>query len=60
MQVGLIGGIGPATQDHYCRHLIALFAQADTPTLLANLAADKRIEQSEIFARLTQRLADYL
>ncbi len=68
MQIGLIGGIGPAAQDHYCRHLIALFAQActplnmtiahaDTPTLLANLAADRRIEQAEIFAQLTERLA---
>jgi aspartate racemase len=68
VQIGLIGGIGPAAQDHYCRHLIALFdqartslnmtiAHADTPTLLANLAADKRIEQAEIFAQLTDRLA---
>ena len=68
MQIGLIGGIGPAAQDHYCRQLIGLFAQAhepldmtivhaDTPTLLANLAADRRIEQAAIFARLTKRLA---
>jgi aspartate racemase len=68
LQIGLIGGIGPAAQDHYCRHLITLFAKAhmpldmtivhaDTPTLLTNLAADKRIEQAEIFARLSQRLA---
>ena len=68
MQIGLIGGIGPAAQDHYCRRLISLFAQAqarldmtiahaDTPTLLANLAADRRVDQAEIFARLTERLA---
>lgn len=68
LQIGLIGGIGPAAQDHYCRHLITLFAQAnmpldmtivhaDTPTLLANLAADKPIEQAEIFTQLSQRLA---
>ena len=68
MQIGLIGGIGPAAQDHYCRQLIARLAaaqtpldmtivHADTPTLLANLAADRRSEQAEIFARLTERLA---
>ncbi|MBY0307018.1 MAG: aspartate/glutamate racemase family protein [Sphingomonas sp.] len=67
MQIGLIGGIGPAAQDYYCRQLISLFAQAersldmtivhaDTPTLLANLAADRRIEQAEIFANLADRL----
>lgn len=68
MQIGLIGGIGPAAQDYYCRQLIAQFAQAkvrldmtivhaDTPMLLANLAADRRTEQAEEFARLTRRLA---
>jgi aspartate racemase len=68
MQIGLIGGIGPAAQDYYVRRLIGLFAaagaplemttvHADTPTLLANLAADRRAEQAEIFAGLTGRLA---
>lgn len=67
MQIGLIGGIGPAAQDYYCRQLISLFAQAersldmtivhaDTPTLLANLAADRRTEQAELFANLADRL----
>ena len=47
MQIGLIGGIGPAATDYYYRRLIAGFAargasldmtiaHADTPTLLAN------------------------
>ena len=68
MQIGLIGGIGPAAQDYYTRQLIGLFVQAgkaldmttvhaDTPTLLANLAEDRRAEQAEIFATLTERLA---
>ena len=48
MQIGLIGGIGPAATDFYYRRLIATFAaqktpleltiaHADTPTLLGNL-----------------------
>ena len=68
MQIGLIGGIGPAAQDYYVRQLIGLFAgagepldmtivHADTPTLLGNLAADRRDAQAEIFAGLTGRLA---
>ena len=68
MQIGLIGGIGPAAADYYNRLLIGLFAaagrplemtmvHADTSTLLANLAADRRAEQAAIFARLTERLA---
>jgi aspartate racemase len=68
MQIGLIGGIGPAAQDYYTRQLIAQFAvakvplemttvHADAPTLLANLAANRRVEQAEIFCRLTDRLA---
>ena len=67
MQIGLIGGIGPAAQDCYTRHLIGLFGEAgtplemttvhaDTPTLLANLAADRRTEQAALFARLSGRL----
>ncbi|GGA41424.1 aspartate/glutamate racemase family protein [Sphingomonas psychrolutea] len=67
MHIGLIGGIGPAAQDYYTRCLIALFAEAgalldmttahaDTPTLLTNLAADRRVAQAEIFAGLTDRL----
>lgn len=68
MQIGLIGGIGPAAQDYYTRQLIGLFADAhaplemttvhaDTPTLLANLAADQRDAQAAIFRRLAERLA---
>ena len=68
MQIGLIGGIGPAAQDYYTRRLIGLFADAnaslemttvyaDASTVLANLAADRRVEQAEIFGRLTDRLA---
>ena len=68
MQIGLIGGIGPAAQDYYTRRLIGYFADAtapldmttvhaDAPTVLANLAADRRVEQAEIFVRLTERLA---
>ena len=48
MQVGLIGGIGPAATDYYYRRLISNFAaarrpldmtivHADTPTLLGHL-----------------------
>jgi len=68
MQIGLIGGIGPAAQDTYTRRLIRLFGDAgvpldmttvhaDAPTMLANLAADRRIEQAEILGALADRLA---
>lgn len=68
MQIGLIGGIGPAAQDYYTRKLIDLFAlagsplemttvYADTKTLLGNMATDRRAEQAGLFARLTERLA---
>lgn len=67
MQIGLIGGIGPAAQDYYTRRLIALFSAADTalemttvhadaPTLLGNLAADRHADQAAIFAALAARL----
>ncbi len=68
MHIGLIGGIGPAAQDYYTRQLIGHFSHAgvrldlttahgDAPTLLANLAADRRAQQAAIFVRLTERLA---
>jgi aspartate racemase len=68
LHIGLIGGIGPAAQDFYTRRLIRLFSDADralvmttvhadAPTVLANLAADRRAEQATIFGRLTERLA---
>jgi aspartate racemase len=67
VQLGLIGGIGPAATDYYYRLLIGIFARAntpldltivhaDTPTLLSNLKEDKRTEQAAIFTRLTDRL----
>lgn len=68
MQIGLIGGIGPAATDFYYRQLIRRFAQrsapleltivhADTPSLLENLAKNQTNAQADIFARLTKRLA---
>ena len=51
MHIGLIGGIGPAATDFYYRGLIGkaaerkidldlTIAHADSPTLLANMAAN--------------------
>lgn len=68
MQIGLIGGIGPAAIDFYYRRLINLYAKlnspldltivhADSPTLIGNLARDDAAAQAQIFARLTHRLA---
>src|SRR4051794_13490322 len=68
MQIGLIGGIGPAATDFYYRRLIRAFAarkqpleltiaHADTPTLLDNLGRNDKSAQAEIFTRLTERLA---
>src|SRR5947208_91470 len=68
MQIGLIGGIGPAATDFYYRRLITEFAaqkqpleltivHADALTLLENLRRDDRSAQAEIFTRLTKRLA---
>jgi len=67
MQIGLIGGIGPAATDFYYRRLIATFARenaaleltivhADTPTLLNNLATNNVEAQVAIYTRLTNRL----
>ena len=61
MQIGLIGGIGPAATDFYYRRLIRVFAQkkspleltivhADTPTLLENLTRNRAATQAQIFA----------
>jgi aspartate racemase len=66
--IGLVGGIGPAATDFYCRRLIGRFAgagqplamtivHADAPTLLANLAADAIADQVAIYLALAQRLA---
>jgi aspartate racemase len=68
LHIGLIGGIGPAATDFYYRRLISRFAKegapldltivhADTPTLLANLAANNAAAQVEIYLKLTARLA---
>ena len=68
MQIGLIGGIGPAATDYYYRGLIAKFASkkqpleltivhADTPTLLSNLERNDVDAQVQIYNRLTDRLA---
>jgi len=68
MQIGLIGGIGPAATDFYYRRLIATFAarrspleltiaHADTPTLVDNLGRNDKTAQAEIFAGLASRLA---
>jgi aspartate racemase len=67
MQIGLIGGIGPAATDFYYRSLISAFAarntpleltivHADTPTLLANLSSKDARAQIDIYRRLTDRL----
>jgi aspartate racemase len=67
MQIGLIGGIGPAATDYYYRSLIAEFASrqevldltivhADTPTLLDNLERNDVEAQVAIYSRLTDRL----
>jgi len=67
MQIGLIGGIGPAATDYYYRSLIAEFASrqemldltivhADTPTLLDNLERNDVEAQVAIYSRLADRL----
>ena len=67
MQIGLIGGIGPAATDYYYRSLIAEFANrqetldltivhADTPTLLDNLERNDIEAQVAIYSRLADRL----
>lgn len=67
MQIGLIGGIGPAATDYYYRRLISAFASrtvpleltivhADTSTLLHNLTTNDIDAQVAIYARLTRRL----
>ena len=59
MQIGLIGGIGPAATDFYYRSLIEKFASeeknldmtivhADAPTLIKNLMDDNKDGQVAI------------
>ena len=67
MQIGLIGGIGPAATDFYYRSLIERFASKDAdldmtivhayaPTLVKNLIDDNKNAQVAIYEGLTQRL----
>ncbi|HEY5247390.1 MAG TPA: aspartate/glutamate racemase family protein [Dermatophilaceae bacterium] len=67
MHIGLIVGIGPAATDYYYRSLIGqmaaahcdldlTMAHADTPTLLANQAAENTQGQVDIYDHLTRRL----
>jgi aspartate racemase len=67
VHIGLIVGIGPAATDFYYRSLIGrmaaahcdlelTMAHADTPTLLANQAADNTQGQVDIYDHLTRRL----
>ena len=67
MQIGLIGGIGPAATDFYYQNLIRKFAKidddldltivhADAPTLLGNLATNNVDAQVAIYHRLAERL----
>ena len=67
MHIGLIGGIGPAATEYYYRKLARAFSEAgqvmdltivnaDTPTLLGNLAKDARHEQAQIFLSFVERL----
>ena len=67
MQIGLIGGIGPAATDFYYRSLIEKFASedadldmtivhADASTLVKNLMDDNKDAQVAIYQRLTKRL----
>jgi aspartate racemase len=67
MHIGLIGGIGPAATEFYCRRLAVArdqgssrfdltIVQADLGELLTNLASDSRMAQAEIFRGLAGRL----
>ena len=67
MHLGLIGGIGPAATEFYYRGLVQAFSSAghildltivnaDTNTLLNNLARAAADEQAQIFLTLVERL----
>lgn len=67
MQIGLIGGIGPAATDYYYQNIIRAFERNDarleltmvhtgSPTLLKNLAENNIADQVAIYERLTKRL----
>jgi len=68
MHIGLIGGIGVAATEFYCRGLVArhdrsgtaldlTIVHADVHELTQNAANGKAREQAESFARLIARLA---
>ena len=68
LHIGLIGGIGPAaTAAYYSRlckavrqrggRLELTIVQAEVQDLVANVNADRRIEQAQDYARLIERLA---
>ena len=70
MQIGLIGGIGPAATDFYYRSLIEKFASedadldmtivhADASTLVKNLMDDNKDAQVSIYNGLTKRLKNH-
>ncbi|HEV2955933.1 MAG TPA: aspartate/glutamate racemase family protein [Xanthobacteraceae bacterium] len=67
MHIGLIGGIGPAATDYYCRGLIEghaavgrrldlTIAHADVRELVANQGEDRRAAQAAAFLPLVKRL----
>lgn len=67
MQIGMIGGIGPAATDYYYRRLVSAYAKqgmdleltmvhADAPTLLSNLSENRVSKQVSIYRKLTDRL----
>ena len=67
MHIGLIGGIGPAATIAYYDRLTRLcrdagrpleltIVHADSPTMIANLLADRREDQAAAFAALIARL----
>lgn len=67
MHLGLIGGIGPAATEFYYRGLTRAQAamgarmeltivHADVVELVANLKADNRAEQAQIFVGFVERL----
>jgi len=69
LHIGLIGGIGPAATDFYYRGLIEqmkarqhelelTIVHADAPTLVRNFETKQPQVQADIFALLTERLAD--
>ncbi|WP_147124479.1 aspartate/glutamate racemase family protein [Shimia ponticola] len=67
MHIGLIGGIGPASTVVYYERLCAIMrersvpmeltiVQADAPTLVENVRADRPDQQANIYAGLINRL----